>query len=78
MSFEDVLADIEGYKEDKGHIVFTFKSKHYNSDEEWEYTESLHDLIIDWLREDCCDSEVTDWNYADDSEEYVEVVDLDD
>ena len=77
MTFDDVLADIEEYKNDTGnHIVFTFKSKLYNSDEEWEYTECLYDLVMEWLRDDCCQNEISDWNYADDSEEYVDVVDL--
>ena len=76
MTFEDILADVEAYEKTDDYIVFTFKSKRYNSDEEWEYTESLYELIMEWLRDDCCDNEVTDWNYADSSEEYIEVVDL--
>jgi hypothetical protein len=78
MTFEDVLADIEAYRNDTGnHIVFTFKSKSYNG-EEWEYKDAFYDLLMEWLRDDCVESEVVDWNYADDSEEYVEVVDLND
>lgn len=77
MSFEEVLADIEAYNNDTGnHIVFTFKSQSYNG-EEWEYKDSFYDLLMEWLRDDCIESEVVDCNYADDSEEYVDVVDLD-
>lgn len=78
MTFEDVLADIEAYNSGTGnHIVFTFKSKSYNG-EEWEYKDAFYDLLMEWLRDDCVESEVVDWSYADDSEEFIEVVDLND
>lgn len=78
MTYEDVLGYIEAYQYRNGEddpIVFAFKSKLYNG-EEWEYKESFYDLLIEWLRDDCVESEVCDWSYADDAEEIVEVVDL--
>ena len=78
MTFEDVLGYIEAYQNSMDDpIVFAFKSKLYNG-EEWEYKESFYDLLIEWLRDDCVESEVCDWSYADDSEEIIEVVDIED
>ena len=76
MTYEDILGYIEAYQNGTDDpIVFTFKSKLYNG-EEWEYKESFYDLLIEWLRDDCVESEVCDWSYADDSEEIIEVVDI--
>jgi hypothetical protein len=76
MTYEDVLGYIEAYQNSMDDpIVFAFKSKLYNG-EDWEYKESFYDLLIEWLRDDCVESEVWDWSYADDSEEIIEVVDI--
>ena len=49
-------------------------NKRYNC-ETWTYNQFLHDLIIEWVREDNYDSDIVDTQYADDNEEYVEIVD---
>jgi hypothetical protein len=80
MTFEDVMADFEAYEDENNidnYIVFSFKNKYFDG-EECEYEESLHDLIIDWLRDDCIDSEVIECDYADDYEENIKIADLND
>lgn len=78
MTFEDIVADMKEYENGTGkNIVFNFKSCYFNGDIR-EYQESLYDLVIEWLREDCVEKEVWEWNYADDSEENIELVDLND
>lgn len=78
MTFEDILGYVEEYQNSTADpIVFTFKS-HYHNGEDWEYQESFYDLLMDWLRDDCIENEVCDWSYADDSEEVIEVIDLED
>ena len=77
LTFEDVLADFEefekNYESDKC-IKVELVNKRYNG-ETWTYNQFLHDLIIEWVREDNYDSDIVDAQYADDNEEYVEIVD---
>ena len=77
LTFEDVLADFEefekNYESDKC-IKVELVNKRYNG-ETWTYNQFLHDLIIEWVREDNYDSDIVDTQYADDNEEYVEIVD---
>ena len=77
LTFEDVLVDFEefekNYESDKC-IKVELINKRYNG-ETWTYNQFLHDLIIEWIREDNYDSDIVDTQYADDNEEYVEIVD---
>ena len=77
LTFEDVLVDFEefekNYESDKC-IKVELINKRYNG-ETWTYNQFLHDLIIEWMREDNYDSDIVDTQYADDNEEYVEIVD---
>ena len=77
LTFEDVLVDFEefekNYESDKC-IKVELINKRYNG-ETWTYNQFLHDLIIEWMREDNYNSDIVDTQYADDNEEYVEIVD---
>ena len=77
MSFDDVLADFKEYENhtDK-YIIFPFKNQY--KDYEYDASESLHDLIEEWLNEDCYDSEAFDRSYTGEHTEYMEVINLDD
>ena len=76
MSFDDVLADFQEYENhtDK-YIIFPFKNQY--KDYEYDASESLHDLIEEWLNEDCYDSEAFDRSYTGEHTEYMEVIDID-
>ena len=79
LTFEEVLADFERFekldKVDEGndYIQIELINKSSNG-ETWTYNQSLHDLVLEWVREDNYDSDVTDSQYADNYEEYVEIV----
>ena len=80
LTFEDVLADFEKFEEDyKGDNCIKVELTNKRSDgETWTYTQFLHDLIIEWLRDDVNDKEPIHYEYADDYQENVEIVeDLD-
>ena len=77
LTFDEVIADYEKYRNgDDDCIKLTFKTKYYDSDEISEYQEELGYLLEEWIREDCCDADVCDWQYADDSEERIEIIEL--
>lgn len=76
LTFEEVLADFEKFEKDYEsddciHIELIYKS--YNGDT-WTYTQFLHDLVLEWVREDNYESDVVDSQYADNYEEYIEIV----
>ena len=77
LTFDDVLADFaefeKNYESDKC-IKVELTNKRYNG-ETWTYNQFLHDLIIEWMREDKQERDIVDTQYADDNEEYVEIVD---
>lgn len=76
LTFDDLLADFEefekNYESDKC-IKFEFINKKYNG-ETWTYNLFLHDLLVTWLREDNYDSDIVNTEYANDNEEYVEII----
>ena len=76
LTFNDVLADFEefekNYESDKC-IKVELTNKKYNG-EIWTHNLFLHDLIIEWMREDNYDSDIVNTEYANDSEEYVEIL----
>ena len=76
LTFDDVLADFaefeKNYESDRC-IKVELINKRYNG-ETWTYNQFLHDLIIEWMREDNYDSDIVDTEYANDSEEYVEIL----
>ena len=59
LTFEEVLADFEKFEEDyKGDNCIKVELTNKRSDgETWTYTQFLHDLIIEWLRDDVNDKE---------------------
>lgn len=76
LTFEEVLADFERFEEvyeSDDCIQIELTNKGYNGDT-WTYNQFLHDLVIEWVREDNYDSDVVDSEYADDYQEYVEIV----
>ena len=77
LTFDDILADFEefekNYESDKC-IKFELTNKKYNG-ETWTCNLFLHDLIVTWLREDNHNSDIVNTEYANDNEEYVEIVD---
>lgn len=76
LTFEEVLADFERFEEvyeSDDCIQVELTNKGYNGDT-WTYNQFLHDLVIEWVREDNYDSDVVDSEYADDYQEYVEIV----
>lgn len=80
LTFEEVLADFEKFEEDyRGDNCIKVELTNKRSDgETWTYTQFLHDLIVEWLREDTYDKEPIHYEYADDYQENVEIVeDLD-
>ena len=77
MSFNDVLADFKEYENHTGkYIIFPFKNQY--KDYDYDASESLHDLIEEWLNEDCYDSDVFDRSYTGEHEEYMEIINLED
>ena len=76
LTFDDVLADFEefdkNYESDKC-IKVELTNKKYNG-ETWTCNLFLHDLIVTWLREDNHDSDIVNTEYANDNEEYVEII----
>lgn len=77
LSFEDVMADFEKYEnnyQDDDCIYIEFVNKSYDTEETWTYQESLHDLVVEWMREDNYDADVSDSQYADDYEEYIDII----
>ena len=80
LTFEEVLADFEefenNYQSDKCiKVELTNKTVDGNT---WTYTQFLHDLIVEWTREDNYDQEPIHYEYADDYQENIEIVeDLD-
>ena len=76
LTFDDVLADFEefekNYESDKC-IKFELTNKKYNG-ETWTCNLFLHDLIVTWLREYNYDSDIVNTEYANDNEEYVEII----
>lgn len=80
LTFEEVLADFEKFEEDyKGDDCIKVELTNKRSDgETWTYTQFLHGLIVEWLRDDVNDKEPIHYEYADDYQENVEIVeDLD-
>lgn len=80
LTFEEVLADFEefenNYQSDK--CIKVELTNKRSDGETWTYTQFLHDLIVEWLREDTYDKEPIHYEYADDYQENVEIVeDLD-
>lgn len=76
LTFEEVLADFERFEknyESDDCIQIELTNKSYDG-ETWTYNQSLHDLVLEWVREDNYESDVIDSEYADDYEEYVEIV----
>jgi hypothetical protein len=76
LTFEEVLADFERFEEvyeSDDCIQVELTNKSYNGDT-WTYNQFLHDLVIEWVREDNYESDVVDSQYADDYQEYVEIV----
>ena len=76
LTFDDVLADFEefekNYESDKC-IKVELTNKKYNG-ETWTCNLFLHDLIVTWLREDNHNSDIVNTEYANDNEEYVEIL----
>ena len=76
LTFDDLLADFEefekNYESDKC-IKFKFTNKKYNG-ETWTCNLFLHDLIVTWLREDNYNSDIVNTEYANDNEEFVEIL----
>ena len=76
LTFDDILADFEefekNYESDKC-IKFELTNKKYNG-ETWTCNLFLHDLIVTWLREDNHNSDIVNTEYANDNEEYVEII----
>ena len=76
LTFNDILADFEefekNYESDKC-IKFELTNKKYNG-ETWTCNLFLHDLIVTWLREDNHNSDIVNTEYANDNEEYVEII----
>ena len=76
LTFDDVLVDFEefekNYESDKC-IKVELTNKKYNG-ETWTCNLFLHDLIVTWLRENNYDSDIVNTEYANDSEEYVEIL----
>ena len=80
LTFEEALADFEKFEEDyKGENCIKVELINKSIDgNTWTYTQFLHDLIVEWLREDTYDKEPIHYEYADDYQENVEIVeDLD-
>lgn len=80
LTFEEVLADFEKFEKDyKGDDCIKVELTNKRSDgETYTYTQFLHDLIIEWLRDDVVDKEPIHYEYADDYQENIEIVeDLD-
>lgn len=80
LTFEEVLADFEKFEKDyKGDDCIKVELTNKRSDgETWTYTQFLHDLIVEWLRDDVNDKEPIHYEYADDYQENVEIIeDLD-
>lgn len=78
MTWEEVFEDFKKWDngdEDAIHWTFT---NYYNSIDDYTYTQYLGDLIQEWIREDCYDADITDVNYADDSEENIKIIDDED
>ena len=76
LTFDDVLVDFEefekNYESDKC-IKVELTNKKYNG-ETWTCNLFLHDLIVTWLREDNYNSDIVNTEYANDNEEYVEII----
>ena len=76
LTFDDVLADFEefekNYESDKC-IKFELTNKKYNG-ETWTCNLFLHDFIVTCLREDNYNSDIVNTEYANDNEEYVEII----
>ena len=76
LTFDDVLADFEefekNYESDKC-IKVELTNKKYNG-ETWTCNLFLHDLLVTWLREDNYNSDIVNTEYANDNEEYVEII----
>ena len=76
LTFDDVLADFEefekNYESDKC-IKVELTNKKYNG-ETWTCNLFLHDLIVTCLREDNYNSDIVNTEYANDNEEYVEIL----
>ena len=80
LTFEEVLADFEKFEKDyKGDDCIKVELTNKRSDgETYTYTQFLHDLVIEWLRDDVIDKEPIHYEYADDYQENVEIIeDLD-
>ena len=76
LTFDDVLADFEEFEKDYESykcIKFELTNKKYNG-ETWTCNLFLHDLIVTWLREDNHNSDIVNTEYANDNEEYVEII----
>ena len=64
MSYSMVLFKVE---------LVELTNKKYNG-ETWTCNLFLHDLIVTWLRENNHDSDIVNTEYANDSEEFVEIL----
>ena len=80
LTFKEVLDDFEEFEKDyKGDNCIKVELTNKTVDgTTWTYTQFLHDLIVEWTREDNYDQEPIDYEYADDYQENIEIVeDLD-
>ena len=65
LSWDHVADILEGREPD---IMMTITNQGYTGGD-WTYEEGISEYIMECIREDCYDADVTDSNYADDYEE---------
>ena len=72
LSYDDVIADFEG--EDSMEVIR--EERHFSDGSPWYWSQTLNDIVVEWMREDNYEAEVCDTSYADDCDEYVDLVDF--
>ena len=75
LTYEDVIAEFErDARGEEPTINFTHQRTNAMG-ESWSWDQSLYDIVVEWMRDDNYEADVCDSSYADDYEEYVELVD---
>ena len=75
MTWEELVEDFKKWQDDDENAIHWTVTNHYKFSDDYTYEQYLGELVQEWIREDCYDADITDTNYADDYDEYTEVLD---
>ena len=71
LSLQDIIADFQLWYDGQPSISIS-QRRGGRKDQNYQFDDPLGEIIMDYLRDCCCESDVVDSNYADDYEELID------